>query len=61
MIGSYTDPAVLEAADRMITLTYAIREALDSIAALVAARQEAVAAHDGFVDTAARHLTAQTT
>ncbi|MFC7920867.1 hypothetical protein [Streptomyces cinereoruber] len=55
-----TDPAVREAADRMITLTYAIREALDSTEALAAARQEAVVAHDEFVDTAARYLTTQT-
>ncbi|MFC8493963.1 hypothetical protein ACFUJU_24800 [Streptomyces sp. NPDC057235] len=55
-----TDRTVREAADRMITLTYAIREALDDAQALATARQEAVAAHDEFVNTAARYLTAQT-
>ncbi|MFG3492792.1 hypothetical protein [Streptomyces sp. NPDC047972] len=54
-----TDPAVRDAADRMITLTYAIRESLDNAQALASARQEAVAAHDAFVDTAARYLTTQ--
>ncbi|MER7911503.1 hypothetical protein [Streptomyces sp. NPDC096068] len=55
-----TDPVVREAADRMITLTYAIREGFDSAEALDRARQEAIIAHDEFVDTAARYLTAQT-
>ncbi|MFJ8295315.1 hypothetical protein ACIQ9R_05530 [Streptomyces sp. NPDC094447] len=54
-----TDPAVRDAADCMITLTYAIRESLDNAQALASARQEAVAAHDAFVDTAARYLTTQ--
>ncbi|MEW2527561.1 hypothetical protein [Streptomyces sp. NPDC047071] len=60
------DPTVRAAADRMVTLTYAIRQAVPAAAAgtereaakqrLTAAREAAVAAHDLFVDTAARYL-----
>ncbi|WP_172387697.1 hypothetical protein [Streptomyces sp. MNP-20] len=50
------DPAVRAAADRMITLTYAIRDAYTTTGELTAAREAAVAAHDDFVDTAARYL-----
>ncbi|GHE56298.1 hypothetical protein GCM10018785_26990 [Streptomyces longispororuber] len=60
------DPAVRTTADRMITLTYAIRQAIptapigaDPNAAkqrLTEAREAAKVAHDDFVDTAARYL-----
>ncbi|MFJ4633567.1 hypothetical protein [Streptomyces sp. NPDC088847] len=60
------DPSVRAAADRMITLTYAIRQAIPTTAAgthretakqrLTEAREAAKVAHDVFVDTAARYL-----
>ncbi|GAA2359066.1 hypothetical protein [Streptomyces cuspidosporus] len=60
------DPNVRDAADRMITLTYAIRQAVPTAAAgtdretakqrLTEAREAAKVAHDDFVNTAARYL-----
>uniref|UniRef100_UPI003BAB338C hypothetical protein n=1 Tax=Streptomyces sp. SAT1 TaxID=1849967 RepID=UPI003BAB338C len=59
------DPAVRAAADRMITLTYAIRQAIPTAAdtdrdtarqRLTEARETAKSAHDDFVNTAARYL-----
>lgn len=60
------DQAVRAAADRMITLTYAIRQAIPTAAVgtdreaakqrLTEAREAAKAAHDNFVDTVARYL-----
>uniref|UniRef100_UPI0011DFD5CB hypothetical protein n=1 Tax=Streptomyces sp. WAC01526 TaxID=2588709 RepID=UPI0011DFD5CB len=60
------DPAVRAAADRMITLTYAIRQAIPTTAAgtdrdaakqrLTEAREAAKVAHDDFVNIAARYL-----
>ncbi|MEV0604564.1 hypothetical protein AB0I82_35435 [Streptomyces sp. NPDC050315] len=60
------DPAVRAAADRMITLTHAIRQAVPATAVgvdrdaakqrLTEAREAAKVAHDDFVDTAARYL-----
>ncbi|MFJ9214448.1 hypothetical protein [Streptomyces sp. NPDC102264] len=60
------DPAVRAAADRMITLTYAIRQAIPTAAAgtdreaakqrLTEAREAAKVAHDDFVNAAARYL-----
>ncbi|MEV5568033.1 hypothetical protein AB0L54_35050 [Streptomyces sp. NPDC052196] len=50
------DQAVRAAADRMITLTYAIRDAYATTADLTAAREAAKNAHDQFVNTAARYL-----
>ncbi|MER5571188.1 hypothetical protein ABT083_34135 [Streptomyces goshikiensis] len=50
------DHAVRAAADHMITLTYAIRNAYATTEALTAAREAAKNAHDTFVNTAARYL-----
>ncbi|MEE1931446.1 hypothetical protein V1J52_25330 [Streptomyces sp. TRM 70351] len=50
------DQAVRTAADRMITLTYAIRDAYATTEELTAAREAAKNAHDTFVNTAARYL-----
>ncbi|WP_328743562.1 hypothetical protein OG436_39220 (plasmid) [Streptomyces caniferus] len=60
------DPAVRAAADRMIKLTYAIRQAIPTTAAgtdhdaakqrLTEAREAAKVAHDDFVNIAARYL-----
>ncbi|WP_189389977.1 hypothetical protein [Streptomyces sp. SDr-06] len=50
------DQAVRAAADRMITLTYAIRDAYATTEDLTAAREAAKAAHDDFVNAAARYL-----
>ncbi|MFF3967926.1 hypothetical protein ACFYZI_41020 [Streptomyces griseorubiginosus] len=50
------DQTVRTAADRMITLTYAIRNADGTSEELTAAREAAKVAHDTFVDTAARYL-----
>ncbi|MFK0182409.1 hypothetical protein ACIQVR_41365 [Streptomyces xanthochromogenes] len=60
------DQAVRAAADRMITLTYAIRQAIPAATAdtdrqaakqrLTEAREAAKTAHDDFVNTAARYL-----
>lgn len=50
------DQAVRAAADRMITLTFAMRNADATTEDLTAAREAAKAAHDDFVNTAARYL-----
>ncbi|MEU2179846.1 hypothetical protein [Streptomyces thermolilacinus] len=50
------DQAVRAAADHMITLTYAIRDAYATTEDLTAAREAAKAAHDDFVNAAARYL-----
>ncbi|MFJ4858659.1 hypothetical protein [Streptomyces sp. NPDC088730] len=50
------DQAVRAAADRMITLTYAIRDAYATTENLTAAREAAKDAHDDFVNIAARYL-----
>ncbi|MFD8440546.1 hypothetical protein ACFV2I_36530 [Streptomyces microflavus] len=50
------DQAVRAAADRMITLAYALRDAYASTEDLTAAREAAKVAHDDFVNTAARYL-----
>ncbi|MFC7936091.1 hypothetical protein ACFU2J_07635 [Streptomyces sp. NPDC057387] len=50
------DQAVRAAADRMITLTYAIRDAYTTTEELTAAREAAKTAHDDFVNAAARYL-----
>ncbi|MFJ4343234.1 hypothetical protein [Streptomyces sp. NPDC088915] len=48
-----TDPAVRAAADRMVDLTYAMREAYTTTDALAQAREDAKTAHNAFVDAAA--------
>ncbi|MER5890756.1 hypothetical protein ABT160_43635 [Streptomyces sp. NPDC001941] len=53
-----TDPAVRQAADDMVNATYAMRDATTSAPALDTARAAALAAHDRFVDVAARYLQA---
>ncbi|MBO8189233.1 hypothetical protein [Streptomyces spirodelae] len=50
------DQTVRAAADRMITLTYAIRDAYATTEDLTAAREAAKEAHDDFVNIAARYL-----
>ncbi|WP_327301912.1 hypothetical protein [Streptomyces goshikiensis] len=50
------DQAVRAAADHMITLTYAIRNAYATTEDLTAAREAAKNAHDTFVNTAACYL-----
>ncbi|PKV77100.1 hypothetical protein [Streptomyces sp. TLI_146] len=50
------DQAVRAAADYMVTLTYAIRNAYATTEDLTAARDAAKNAHDTFVNTAARYL-----
>ncbi|MET9293643.1 hypothetical protein [Streptomyces sp. NPDC003077] len=50
------DQAVRATADRMIALTYAMHGAWSSRDGLTRAREAAVAAHDDFVDAAARYL-----
>lgn len=50
------DPAVRAAADEMITLTYALRDAYATREELSAAREAAKVAHDQFVDAAAGYL-----
>ncbi|MDQ1013393.1 hypothetical protein QFZ82_007961 [Streptomyces sp. V4I23] len=50
------DQAVRAAADRMITLTYAIRDAYATTEDLTTAREAAKAAHDDFVNAAACYL-----
>ncbi|WAX77343.1 hypothetical protein [Streptomyces sp. KMM 9044] len=50
------DQAVRAAADRMITLTYAIRDAYATTEDLTSAREAAKTAHDDFVNAAARYL-----
>ncbi|MFF5254861.1 hypothetical protein ACFY4K_22860 [Streptomyces leeuwenhoekii] len=50
------DHEVRAAADRVVTLTYAIRDAYESADALSEAREAAKDAHDDFVNAAARYL-----
>jgi hypothetical protein len=50
------DQAVRAAADEMVTLTYALRDAYATSEQLIAAREAAKVAHDTFVDTAAGYL-----
>ncbi|MCL7382156.1 hypothetical protein [Streptomyces sp. 35G-GA-8] len=50
------DQAVRAAADEMVTLTYALRDAYATTEALTAAREAAKVAHDQFVDVAAAYL-----
>ncbi|MFC8658140.1 hypothetical protein ACFUCT_23515 [Streptomyces parvus] len=50
------DQAVRAAADKMVTLTYALRDAYATTEALTAAREAAKDAHDAFVDIAAGYL-----
>ncbi|MFD9044600.1 hypothetical protein [Streptomyces bottropensis] len=50
------DQAVRAAADEMITLTYAMRDAYATSEQLTAAREAAKVAHDQFVDAAAGYL-----
>ncbi|MFF8604157.1 hypothetical protein ACF065_34750 [Streptomyces sp. NPDC015232] len=50
------DQAVRSAADEMVTLTYALRDAYATTEALTAAREAAKDAHDRFVDVAAGYL-----
>lgn len=50
------DQAVRAAADEMITLTYALRDAYATSEELSAAREAAKVAHDQFVDAAADYL-----
>ncbi|MFJ6792105.1 hypothetical protein [Streptomyces angustmyceticus] len=52
------DQAVRAAADEMVTLTYAMRDADGTTGELAGAREAALAAHDAFVDAAARYLQA---
>ncbi|MET9365579.1 hypothetical protein ABZX93_32335 [Streptomyces sp. NPDC006632] len=52
----FEDQTVRAAADRMITLTYAIRDAYATTEDLTAAREAAKVAHDDFVNAAARYL-----
>ena len=50
------DQAVRAAADHMVTLTYAMRDAYATTQELTTAREAAKVAHDAFVDTAAGYL-----
>ncbi|MFF1546045.1 hypothetical protein [Streptomyces sp. NPDC058291] len=50
------DQAVRAAADHMVTLTYAMRDAYTTAQELTAAREAAKVAHDTFVDAAAGYL-----
>ncbi|MFD6804044.1 hypothetical protein [Streptomyces cyaneofuscatus] len=50
------DQAVRAAADRMVTLTYAMRDAFATTEDLAAAREAAKDAHDTFVNIAAHYL-----
>ena len=50
------DQAVRTAADRMVTLTYAMRDAFATTEDLTAAREAAKDAHDTFVNTTAHYL-----
>ncbi|MFK8851173.1 hypothetical protein [Streptomyces sp. Ac-502] len=50
------DQAVRAAAERMITLTYAMHDSWSSRQALTDAREGAKVAHDDFLDVAARYL-----
>ncbi|GAA5083322.1 hypothetical protein [Streptomyces similanensis] len=51
-----TDPAVRAAADQMVTLTYAMREAYTDADALTQAREDAKNACDAFVEAAAAYF-----
>ncbi|MEU2874414.1 hypothetical protein ABZ769_35350 [Streptomyces olivoreticuli] len=51
-----TDQTVRAAADRMVTVTYAMRNAYESTAVLTEAREAAKVAHDDFVDVAGAFL-----
>ncbi|WP_234363956.1 MULTISPECIES: hypothetical protein [unclassified Streptomyces] len=51
-----TGPAVRAAADRMVDLTYAMREAYTTTNALAQAREDAKTAHDAFVNAAAAYF-----
>lgn len=51
-----TDPAVRAATDRMVTLTYAMRDAYTTTDALTRARQDAKNACDDFVEAAAAYF-----
>ncbi|QKW31504.1 hypothetical protein HUT11_35670 (plasmid) [Streptomyces seoulensis] len=51
-----TDPSVRQAADAMVTATYAMRDAYTSTSDLTTARAAAMTAHDHFVDIVARYL-----
>ncbi|PJN32157.1 hypothetical protein CG717_14775 [Streptomyces sp. CB02613] len=50
------DQAVCTAADRMVTLTYAMRDAFATTEDLTAAQEAAKDAHDTFANTAAHYL-----
>lgn len=50
------DQAVRAAADEVVTLTYALRDAYATTEAMTAAREAAKDAHDRFVDVAADYL-----
>lgn len=52
------DQAVRDAADEMVTLTYAMRQSYATTGELTEAREAAKVAHDRFVDVAARYLQA---
>ncbi|MFJ2774922.1 hypothetical protein [Streptomyces sp. NPDC087300] len=54
-----TDPAIRQAADAMVTATYSMRTAYDSTEHLTQARENALTAHDEFVDAAALYLKIQ--
>ncbi|MGW7460959.1 hypothetical protein [Streptomyces sp. NPDC054797] len=51
-----TDPAVRTAVDRMVTLTYAMRDAYTTADALARAREDAKTACDDFVEAAAAYF-----
>ncbi|MFE2529459.1 hypothetical protein ACFXEL_35130 [Streptomyces sp. NPDC059382] len=51
-----TDPAVRQAADAMVSATHALRGADIDTEVLAHARQEALAAHNHFIDVAAAYL-----
>jgi hypothetical protein len=53
-----TDTDVRQAADAMVSATYAIRDATTSTDDLSRARERALQAHDHFVDVAAQYLNA---
>ncbi|GGZ82918.1 hypothetical protein [Streptomyces rubiginosohelvolus] len=51
-----TDPAVRTAVDRMVTLTYAMRDAYTTTEALTQVREDAKASCDDFVEAAAAYF-----
>ena len=51
-----SDPRVRLAADRMVDLTYKMRDAEDTRETVTAARLAAVQAHDAYVDAVAAYL-----